>query len=75
MFRRRPKLLAPVLRETAGRFRKEAQALRRLALLFPDHARALYQAADDAEEAANTLTALAASVRPPPRRRGMEYWR
>jgi len=74
-WRRRPKLVAPLLRETADRLRKEAKTMRRLGVQFPDYARALDQAADEAERAADELTALAATVRPPPRRRNMEYWR
>jgi hypothetical protein len=49
--------------------------MRRLGVRFPDYARALDHAADEAERAADELTALAATVKPTPRRRNMEYWR
>jgi ABC-type transporter Mla subunit MlaD len=74
-WRRRPKLLAPLLREAADRLRKEAETMRRLSIQFPDYSRALDQAAEEADRAADVLKALAATVKPPPRRRNMEYWR
>jgi len=49
--------------------------MRRLGVRFPDYSRPLDLAADEADRAADVLTALAATVRPPPRRRNMEYWR
>jgi hypothetical protein len=49
--------------------------MRRLGVRFPDYSRALDHAADEAERAADELTVLAATVKPPLRRRNMEYWR